>query len=67
MPGWSFDLDSQSTESFARKFCKRQCCSVYRFFKSSFDEIFPNKQGSADDRNLQAKISGDIEMDGSRV
>ena len=34
-------LSSQSTESFARKLCKRNCSSMYRFSKSSFDEIFP--------------------------
>ena len=37
----TLSLSSQSTESFARKFCKRNFCEVYRFFKSSFDEIFP--------------------------
>ena len=37
----TLSLSSQSTESFARNFYKRNCCSVYRFFKSSFNEIFP--------------------------
>ena len=37
----TLSLSSQSTESFAGKLCKRNCCSVYKLFKSSFDVIFP--------------------------